>query len=41
MVGWHHQLVDHGFERAPGVGERQEAWHAAVHEVASQTQLRD
>ena len=30
------------FEQAPGDGERQEAWHAAVHGVAkSQTQLSD
>ena len=21
MVGWHHQLNEHGFEHAPGVGE--------------------
>ena len=23
MVGWHHQLNGHGFEQAPGDGERQ------------------
>ena len=23
MVGWHHQLNGHEFERAPGVGEEQ------------------
>ena len=23
MVGWHHQLNGHGFEQAPGVGDRQ------------------
>ena len=35
MVGWHHQ---HEFEQAPGIGDGQEAWCAAVHGVAkSQT----
>ena len=24
MVGWHHQLYGHEFERAPGVGDGQE-----------------
>ena len=23
MVGWHHQLNGHGFQSAPGVGDRQ------------------
>ena len=23
MVGWHHQLEGHEFEKAPGVGDRQ------------------
>ena len=23
MVGWHHQLNEHEFEQAPGVGDRQ------------------
>ena len=23
MVGWHHQLDEHEFEQAPGVGDRQ------------------
>ena len=23
MVGWHHQLNDHEFEQAPGVGDGQ------------------
>ena len=23
MVGWHHQLSDHEFEKAPGVGDGQ------------------
>ena len=42
MVGWHHQLDGHEFEQAPGVGDGQEAWCAAVHGVAkSQTQLSD
>ena len=40
MVGWHHQLNGHEFEQALGVGDGQEAWHAAVHGVAkSRTQL--
>ena len=30
MVGWHHQLNAHEFEQAPGVGDGQKAWHAAV-----------
>ena len=41
MVGWHHRLDGHEFEKAPrdGVGHR-ETWHAAVHGVAkSQTRL--
>ena len=29
-VGWHHQLDGHEFEQTPGVGDRQEAWCAAV-----------
>ena len=42
MVGWHHRLDGHGFGWTPGVGDGQEAWHAAVHGVAkSQTQLSD
>ena len=42
MVGWYHQLNGPEFEQAPGDGEGQEAWHAAVHGVAkSQTQLSD
>ena len=40
MVGWHHRLNGHELEQALGVGDGQEAWHAAVHGVAkSQTQL--
>ena len=34
MVEWHHQLNGHKFEQAPGVGDGQGAWHAAVHGVA-------
>ena len=42
MAGWHHWLNGHEFEQALGVGEGQEAWHAAVHGVAeSRTWLRD
>ena len=33
QLGWHHQLDRHEFEQAPGVGDEQEAWHAAVHGV--------
>ena len=41
MVGWHHQLNGHEVEQAPGVGDGQGSWHAAVHEVAKgRTQLR-
>jgi len=40
MVGWHHRLNEHAFERTPGDGEGQEGLGAAVHGVAkSQTQL--
>ena len=42
MVGWHHQLDEHEFEQAPGVGDGREAWCAAFHGVAkSQTRLSD
>ena len=34
MVGWHHRLNGREFEQAPGVGEGQGAWHAAVHGIA-------
>ena len=34
MVGWHHRLNGHEFKQAPGVGNGQEVWHAAVHGVA-------
>ena len=40
MVGWHHQLDGHEFEQAPGAGDAQEAWPAAIHGVATgRTQL--
>ena len=42
MVGWHHQLDEHEFEQALGVGEDREAWRAAVHGVTkSWTRLSD
>ena len=42
MVGWRHQLNEHGFGWTPGVGDGQEAWCAAVHVVSkSQPQLSD
>ena len=42
MVGWHHRLNGHEFKQAPGVGNGQEVWHAAVHGVAkSCTRLGD
>ena len=42
MVGWHHRLNGHEFEQAPGVGDGQEAWSAAVHAVTkSWTRLSD
>ena len=31
MVGWHHRLDGHEFEQAPGDGEGQGSWCAAVH----------
>jgi len=34
MVGWHHQLNGHEAEQAPGAGDGQGSWHAAVHGVA-------
>ena len=40
MIGFHHRLDGYEFEQAPGVGDGQVAWHAAVHGVAkSQTRL--
>ena len=42
MVGWHHRLDGHEFEQALGVGDRQEAWRAAIHGVTkSRTRLSD
>ena len=42
MVGWHHRLNGHEFGWTLGVGDRWEAWCAAVHGVAkSQTWLSD
>ena len=34
MVGWHHRLNGHEFGWTLGVGDRREAWSAAVHGVA-------
>ena len=31
LVGQHHRLNGHEFEKTPGDGEEQGAWHAAVH----------
>ena len=31
MVVWHHRPNGREFEQAPGVGDGQEAWRAAVH----------
>ena len=42
MVGWRHWLDGHEFEQAPGDGEGQGFWCAAVHGTAkSQTGLSD
>ena len=42
MVEWHHWPDGHEFEQAPGVGDGQGAWCAAVHMVTnSWTQLSD
>ena len=42
MVGWHHRLGGHEFEQAPGVGDGQGTWRAAVHGIAkSRTRLND
>ena len=39
MVGWHHRLNGHEFEKTPGVGD---VWRAAVHGVAkSRARLSD
>ena len=34
MVGWYHRLYEHEFEQAPGAGDGQRSWHAAVHGTA-------
>ena len=40
MVEWRYRLDGHEFEQAPGVGDGQGAWRAAVHGVAtSRTRL--
>ena len=42
MVGWQHRLDGHEFEQAPGVGDGQGAWRAAVHGVTKiRTRLSD
>ena len=33
MVGWHHRLDGHEFERALGVSDEREAWRAVVRGV--------
>ena len=41
-VGWHHQGDGHEVEEAPGVGDGQEVWCAAIHGVAKiWTQISD
>ena len=40
MVGWHHQLNGHEFNKLREIAKDTEAWHAAVHTVTkSQTRL--
>ena len=42
MVGWHHLINGHELEQAPGDGEGQGSWLAAVHRVTkSRVQLSD
>ena len=41
MVGWHHRLDGHEFERTQETVKDREAWGAAIHQVAkSQTRLK-
>ena len=35
IIGWHYRLNGREFEQAPGVGDGQEAWCAAVHGVTN------
>ena len=42
MVGWHHQLNGHEFDKLQEIVKDKEAQHATVHGVAkSWTQLND
>ena len=42
MVGWHHRLNGHEFEKLQEIVKDRESWRAAVHGVAkSRTQLSD
>ena len=44
MVGWHHWLYGHQLdesEQALGVGDRREAWNAAVHGVAKEPDMTE
>ena len=33
MVGWHHRLSGHEFDKCQEIVKDREAWHAAVHGV--------
>ena len=41
MVGRHHRLRGHGFEKLPEIVEDREAWHATVAGVRVGDDLRD